>query len=201
MKPPNGVWCGLRDRPRRSFPTLGTRRLGVPGPGDYSCSRTACKINFGTLDCRVPMSSRDGPHARAHQRGPAFRRPAAAVGSPGSPWHHQAMTHGRAVRFDHYGDRDVLYVAEVEIPDPGPGRGARRGPRGGHQPRRDRDPFRRPARDVSRHLPVRPGQRPGRRRVRGGRQRLGSEPRRRGARLLVDALEPRHPRRWFPPRS
>ena len=31
------------------------------------------------------------------------------------------MTHGRAVRFDHYGDRDVLYVDEVEIPDPGPG--------------------------------------------------------------------------------
>lgn len=31
------------------------------------------------------------------------------------------MTHARAVRFDHYGDRDVLYVADVEIPDPGPG--------------------------------------------------------------------------------
>lgn len=27
----------------------------------------------------------------------------------------------RAVRFDHYGDRDVLYVAEVEIPVPPPG--------------------------------------------------------------------------------
>lgn len=27
----------------------------------------------------------------------------------------------RAVRFDHYGDRDVLYVAEVEVPAPPPG--------------------------------------------------------------------------------
>ena len=31
------------------------------------------------------------------------------------------MTRARAVRFDGYGDRDVLYVTEVEIPDPGPG--------------------------------------------------------------------------------
>ncbi len=27
----------------------------------------------------------------------------------------------RAVRFDHYGDRDVLYIAEVELPEPPPG--------------------------------------------------------------------------------
>ena len=27
----------------------------------------------------------------------------------------------KAVRFDQYGDRDVLYIAEVEIPQPGPG--------------------------------------------------------------------------------
>ena len=31
------------------------------------------------------------------------------------------MTHGQAIRFDRYGDRDVLHVAEVEIPDPGAG--------------------------------------------------------------------------------
>jgi NADPH:quinone reductase len=31
------------------------------------------------------------------------------------------MPYGRAVRFDRYGDRDVLYVADFEIPDPGPG--------------------------------------------------------------------------------
>jgi NADPH:quinone reductase len=31
------------------------------------------------------------------------------------------MPHGRAVRFDRYGDRDVLYLADIEIPDPGPG--------------------------------------------------------------------------------
>jgi NADPH2:quinone reductase len=33
------------------------------------------------------------------------------------------MTPGktRAVRFDHYGDRDVLYVAEIDTPTPGPG--------------------------------------------------------------------------------
>lgn len=31
------------------------------------------------------------------------------------------MTNARAVRFDSYGDRDVLYVADVELPDPGPG--------------------------------------------------------------------------------
>ena len=28
---------------------------------------------------------------------------------------------GRAVRFDRYGDRDVLYVAEVDVPPPGDG--------------------------------------------------------------------------------
>jgi NADPH2:quinone reductase len=27
----------------------------------------------------------------------------------------------RAVRFDHYGDRDVLYIAEVDVPSPSPG--------------------------------------------------------------------------------
>jgi len=27
----------------------------------------------------------------------------------------------RAVRFDHYGGRDVLYVTEVPMPTPGPG--------------------------------------------------------------------------------
>jgi len=27
----------------------------------------------------------------------------------------------RAVRFDHYGDRDVLYIADVEVPEPAPG--------------------------------------------------------------------------------
>ena len=27
----------------------------------------------------------------------------------------------RAVRFDRYGDRDVLYVADVPTPQPGPG--------------------------------------------------------------------------------
>jgi NADPH:quinone reductase-like Zn-dependent oxidoreductase len=27
----------------------------------------------------------------------------------------------KAVRFDQYGDRDVLYVAEVELPSPAPG--------------------------------------------------------------------------------
>ena len=27
----------------------------------------------------------------------------------------------RAVRFDRYGDRDVLYIAEVEVPEPGAG--------------------------------------------------------------------------------
>src|SRR3984957_15861146 len=27
----------------------------------------------------------------------------------------------RAVRFDHYGDRDVLYIADVEVPQPPPG--------------------------------------------------------------------------------
>ena len=27
----------------------------------------------------------------------------------------------RAVRFDHYGDRDVLYVADVEVPAPSAG--------------------------------------------------------------------------------
>ncbi len=27
----------------------------------------------------------------------------------------------RAVRFDHYGDRDVLYIADIETPAPGPG--------------------------------------------------------------------------------
>ena len=31
------------------------------------------------------------------------------------------MTSARAVRYDDYGDRDVLYVADIEIPDPGPG--------------------------------------------------------------------------------
>jgi NADPH:quinone reductase-like Zn-dependent oxidoreductase len=31
------------------------------------------------------------------------------------------MTTARAVRFDQYGERDVLYVADVQIPDPGPG--------------------------------------------------------------------------------
>ena len=29
--------------------------------------------------------------------------------------------HGRAVRFDHYGDRSVLYVAEIAVPRPDPG--------------------------------------------------------------------------------
>ena len=27
----------------------------------------------------------------------------------------------RAVRFDHYGDRDVLYIAEVKVPEPSAG--------------------------------------------------------------------------------
>jgi NADPH:quinone reductase-like Zn-dependent oxidoreductase len=27
----------------------------------------------------------------------------------------------RAVRFDHYGGRDVLYVADIDMPSPGPG--------------------------------------------------------------------------------
>ena len=27
----------------------------------------------------------------------------------------------RAVRFDHYGDRDVLYIADVDVPSPAPG--------------------------------------------------------------------------------
>ena len=33
------------------------------------------------------------------------------------------MTSGktRAVRFDRYGDRDVLYIAEIDTPTPGPG--------------------------------------------------------------------------------
>ena len=41
----------------------------------------------------------------------------------------------RAVRFDHYGGRDVLYIAEVEIPAPSPGEVVRvRGASGGTQP-------------------------------------------------------------------
>jgi NADPH:quinone reductase-like Zn-dependent oxidoreductase len=32
-----------------------------------------------------------------------------------------AAVHGRAVRFDHYGDRDVLRVEDVEVPAPPPG--------------------------------------------------------------------------------
>jgi NADPH2:quinone reductase len=27
----------------------------------------------------------------------------------------------RAIRFDRYGDRDVLYVADIDMPSPGPG--------------------------------------------------------------------------------
>ncbi|WP_375482055.1 alcohol dehydrogenase catalytic domain-containing protein, partial [uncultured Mycobacterium sp.] len=31
------------------------------------------------------------------------------------------LTKARAVRFDRYGGRDVLYVADIDMPSPGPG--------------------------------------------------------------------------------
>ena len=40
----------------------------------------------------------------------------------------------KAVRFDRYGGTDVLYIADVDIPVPGGGRGRRAGEGGRHQP-------------------------------------------------------------------
>jgi NADPH:quinone reductase-like Zn-dependent oxidoreductase len=44
---------------------------------------------------------------------------------PDAGSHHETIPRGdkmaRAVRFDHYGDRDVLYIADVEIPAPAAG--------------------------------------------------------------------------------
>ncbi len=57
----------------------------------------------------------------------------------------------RAVRFDSYGGPDVLYVTDVERPEAGRRRGARRGSRGRHQPRRGRYPH--PARCTSNSRP------------------------------------------------
>jgi Zn-dependent alcohol dehydrogenase len=65
-----------------------------------------------------------------------------------------AMPQARAVRFDRYGGREVLYVADIDMPTPAEGevlvetRAAGVNPGG-------RDPQRRHARDVPGDIPIR----------------------------------------------
>ena len=61
----------------------------------------------------------------------------------------------KAVRFDQYGDRDVLYIAELEVPQPGPGEVLVEVRAAGDQPGRGEHPQGLPARAVAVDLPLR----------------------------------------------
>ena len=105
------------------------------------------------------------------------------------------MTHARAVRFDQYGGRDVLYVADVPMPTPAADEVVvevrATGINPGEAKIREgalhaRWPATFPSGEGSDLAGVVTA-------VGAERDRPGR--RRRGARLLVDPLEPRHPRR------
>ena len=96
----------------------------------------------------------------------------------------------KAVRFDHYGGRDVLYVADVEVPHPAAGEVVVRVKAAGVNPGEAAIREGRLHAAVPRHLPLGGGQRPRRRGPRRGRGRDGVGDRRQRTRL--DAEPGRH---------
>ena len=87
-----------------------------------------------------------------------------------------AATGSRAVRFDRYGDKDVLYVADVPMPTPAAGEVVVAVRAAGINPGRDRHPLRRHARPIPGDVPLGTGQRPGRSRDRHRRRCRPSSP-------------------------
>ena len=89
-----------------------------------------------------------------------------------------APASARAVRFDRYGGLDVLYVADVPTPEPGPGEVLVEIRAAAINPGEAAIRARRNGRDVPGYLPIRGRQRPGRRGG-GGRGRRDRVPARR----------------------
>ena len=97
----------------------------------------------------------------------------------------------RAVRFDRYGDRDVLYVADVEMPQPAAGEALVEVRAAGDQPRRGEHPQGPICMSGSQHVPVGRGHGSGRSDHRRRRRRDRVRSGRRGARMVLGPLEPR----------
>ena len=101
----------------------------------------------------------------------------------------------KAVRFDHYGGRDVLYIAEVEKPIPAPDEVLVAVRAAGINPGESAIREGRSGRSLSGHLSLRAGQRPRRRRGRDRERCRQVRIRTGGARLVRPAIEPGDRRR------